>query len=422
MESSKGSKTEIYNTMESDNKIGSINSGIIYIRSEDPISRLYLTLTSNDYNIIGFYCPSTSSGKMEILVVLIDIFRQKAPIWQNQDIYTFDGIINNELISRISRQELRYTNDIKKNEIKFRAKIANIVNNLKPLSDSEMISYLFLNPNYFQQLMDNLIIQIIDQKDNLSPILDLPIDRSLDFIITIRKKSLKMYRPELNEFINKIIDEMVNEDFTNKILHRLNSDKDLILSLSEGSYNLMNFIMEAVMIGDLHLDKLKDIINNNNIILEQIAKYYHLFIEPINIPTINDDHSMNISTDNNVIKTINRFIIHILETIDKSETVHININDLIKIYNDINSDKPLTLRHENLSYPCILYSGSSEMVTLPFKNDIIILPNKCTSSDLDRFTPNELREIAITLDALPNNEQFTFLRSAIARKLSGSKK
>ena len=59
-----------------------MRSGLIFIRSDDPISRIIMSITKQDYSFIGFYYDTKFfNGELKTIVILLDIFGLKKPQW-----------------------------------------------------------------------------------------------------------------------------------------------------------------------------------------------------------------------------------------------------------------------------------------------------------------------------------------------------
>lgn len=118
-------------------------AGIIFVSCEDPYSRLTRSISKCEYNAIGFYAPSNSTGVMKIIVTLVDLFGVEKPTWLNSGC-TLDKLINNPLVTRIAIKPLKTTPDNEKAaQSKFRACICRGTETVKKPTPEEAIFSLF---------------------------------------------------------------------------------------------------------------------------------------------------------------------------------------------------------------------------------------------------------------------------------------
>jgi hypothetical protein len=98
------------------------DAGIIFVTADDPISKFTVAITKQEYSSIGFFCPTTISGYLEILVILIDVFGTGKPSWIVSDSYTLNDLLTNHLVKKVAIKKLRpiykFKTDVRgKNEI-----------------------------------------------------------------------------------------------------------------------------------------------------------------------------------------------------------------------------------------------------------------------------------------------------------------
>lgn len=437
-----------------------LSSGIIYIRTEDPISRLILSLSQNEYSAVGFYCPSTSTGKLEILVVLVDIFQMKIPFWipPSGSRYTLDQVLTNPLVSRISIRKLQpilgKDNQVdieatRRLQMNFRATIANVMNNLSEIPLAEALSDLFSRKNKLKKsfaMIDQVCALLLsngtsrhtvhDSNDKINnhenlfgPMLEIPLDKNTDLI---RRNALSAYKSSLISFMEQIVDHMITQPkLYDQFLNIFSSE--LLLSICQGCSDIMSLISQALIKGDLRLDQLKRVMNSNNNLFVKISETFGVQFEPVDIPTLNQDRLMNICTPESPIisnsdysqsaNKLYEMVSNMINTLDTGNTVKIDLNNLITLVNQLNPKKQIPLLKGELSYPGILIVSSlgSEFADTPViihQNDHeIVLPSK-GNPDLSKFTVEELKEIAVNLDAMEDTNRFISLRSAIARRLA----
>lgn len=123
-------------------------AGIIFVSCEDPYSRLTRSISKCEYNAIGFYAPSNSTGVMKIIVTLVDLFGVEKPTWLNSGC-TLDKLINNPLVTRIAIKQLKINPEHEKAaQSKFRACICRGTEIVKKPTPEEAIFSLFnYHPN-----------------------------------------------------------------------------------------------------------------------------------------------------------------------------------------------------------------------------------------------------------------------------------
>lgn len=80
--------------------------GIIFITSNDPVSRIIISITKQEFSSIGFFYRTSATGTSQIRVVSVDIFGMRTPEWlRPRD--TLEDLINNPLISQIAIKKLK---------------------------------------------------------------------------------------------------------------------------------------------------------------------------------------------------------------------------------------------------------------------------------------------------------------------------
>lgn len=128
-----------------------INAGLIFITSNDPVSRLTITITKQEFSSIGFYYTTTITGILKIQVVIMDAFGSQTPDWL-QSGQSITDLINNPLISKLAIKRLNpiYNDDgsinadkTKNLQTTFRSAIAQVMSQGPETSLRETISQLF---------------------------------------------------------------------------------------------------------------------------------------------------------------------------------------------------------------------------------------------------------------------------------------
>lgn len=129
--------------------------GIILVAGDDPISRFTMAITKQEYSSIGFFCSTTISGYLEVMVILIDVFGTNTPSWlqtnniltmSNTKMYTLNDLINNDLITKASIKKLRRNEHFDSRQMRLRSAIADLMTEEYELPLIEAIYQLFGHP------------------------------------------------------------------------------------------------------------------------------------------------------------------------------------------------------------------------------------------------------------------------------------
>nr|QBK91210.1 MAG: uncharacterized protein LCPAC202_01840 [Pithovirus LCPAC202] len=127
------------------------DSGIIFVRSEDVLSLVCISITKQPYSTIGFFYKTSVSGEEKINIILVDIHRFVQPTWLERGA-NIEDIIRNPLVSSIGIKGLNPVLDengkIDKIETQklhsmFRQAIGNVIGHGTGKSYEETISQLF---------------------------------------------------------------------------------------------------------------------------------------------------------------------------------------------------------------------------------------------------------------------------------------
>jgi hypothetical protein len=127
------------------------NCGLIFIATEDAPSLVTSAITKQPFSTIGFFYKTSMSGKLEVNIVLVDVYRFTIPDWLGNGASLRD-LINNDLVSKISIKGLSAIRDedgeIDENATEclcteFRQAIAQVVGNGTETSLTEIICQLF---------------------------------------------------------------------------------------------------------------------------------------------------------------------------------------------------------------------------------------------------------------------------------------
>jgi len=125
--------------------------GLIFVRSEDILSRIAISITKQPYSTIGFFYKNRISGRERICLVMLDMYRFTTPTWLEEG-DTLEDWIDNPLVSSIILKGLRpiFDNDGEINKVKtdelhtdFRAAIGEVLEYGPESSPEEIISQLF---------------------------------------------------------------------------------------------------------------------------------------------------------------------------------------------------------------------------------------------------------------------------------------
>ncbi len=127
------------------------DAGILFVRSEDPVSWLNISVTKQTYSSMGFYYRTSASGVDRVQVVMVDVLRMIRPKWLDPGA-TLDDLIKSDLVSALAIKQLRPILDDKGNideekteELQecFRAAIAKVSCSGHEVSKREYIWQLF---------------------------------------------------------------------------------------------------------------------------------------------------------------------------------------------------------------------------------------------------------------------------------------
>jgi hypothetical protein len=124
--------------------------GLVFVKSDDPVSRLTIAITKQDFSSIGFYYTTTTGGRKRTNVILMESFGLLAPKWSH-DGYTMEDLLNNALVTRVAIKPLKAPGDrsdlsacsAKRLEANFRAAIAKVLSEGPEISIRESLQQLF---------------------------------------------------------------------------------------------------------------------------------------------------------------------------------------------------------------------------------------------------------------------------------------
>jgi hypothetical protein len=267
--------------------------GLIFVRGNDPISKMTMKISGYNYSSVGFFYPSTLTGDGEHMVMLIDIFGMATPSWMHQN-YTLNKLMSNDLISKIAIRELLpiLNQDLTINNVKtlklqncFRTALTSIINieeltlqesiyNLfdfhsekTSVKKIEEIIYTFLNyfhGNNLSNLLNLLNISNLPSNlPNLSELLDL--NNTVNTVNTVskcpatitslfninretfdelkiimnREETIVVNLPDYSLYLNKIIMTIINEMISNREFFDIVTNR---ISLSEDSKSLKDLL------------------------------------------------------------------------------------------------------------------------------------------------------------------------------------
>lgn len=117
-------------------------SGLIFIKMEDPISILLMSLTGQKYSLIGFFYSSNISGHNQINIIYTDIWGLLNPFWSDPKLLS-DFIRENKHINEIKIRKIK-----KKLAVDFKISIAEQIQpSLRPIIISKSSSDKKLDNN-----------------------------------------------------------------------------------------------------------------------------------------------------------------------------------------------------------------------------------------------------------------------------------
>ena len=151
------------------------DAGIILITSNDPISRIIIAITKQEFSSIGFYYKTSATGAVQVRVITVDIFGVRSPEWLKPS-DTIHDLVNNPLISQIAIKRLKpvlnedgsvNAEKTKQLQVNYRTAIAQVMGMKGELSMRDSISQLFgysiKSPQCTQNAVEmvNKVIQLI---------------------------------------------------------------------------------------------------------------------------------------------------------------------------------------------------------------------------------------------------------------------
>ena len=126
-------------------------AGLIFVRSEDIVSQVAISITKQPYSNIGFFYKKTIRGQTKIGLVILDVNRFSTPEWLHEG-DTLEELISNPLVSSIALKGLSPLRnkqgqideqETEKLHTKFRAAIAKVTARGHKQSSHETIAQLF---------------------------------------------------------------------------------------------------------------------------------------------------------------------------------------------------------------------------------------------------------------------------------------
>ena len=155
--------------------------GIVFLEGNDPLSRITLSVTKQEYSTMGFFYCTRASGKDRVQVVLVDVLGMVRPTWLSGGT-TIEELANDNLISAMAIKNLNPVLDecgeIDKDKTQklnecFRAAIADVSRSKHNISAREFLYQLFghrINcpeESVTSVEMVNRVISLMGKEDNV---------------------------------------------------------------------------------------------------------------------------------------------------------------------------------------------------------------------------------------------------------------
>ena len=401
------SKTDVVNETDE-----IVETGIVLICSNDPVSRMFQYITRQQYSMIGTYKKYNNE---RIYLQLIDILRGMVPFWAKD--YNLSDLEGSKYIPKLIIYSTVTVIDFE------------IVPTEIPLS--ELLVSLFNGDLLELPVLHKLSI-ILDSRNvnGFDPITSLvetsnliTIDKRViindDIKITSRFKSERGYLEKLiSTFIEMVLSDqefldMVMRNYLNPV-YPYDSLYETVTDHINNHQEVISFFQQFFTEGkvdkevlDTLVDKINDLSNTNNKVPEIPSEM--TVIDKTSTPEI-------IGT----VKGLHRQISRIVSTIEKDEIPYIELNSIISSLNSIsqyyNIDHEINLIDKPVSGVIAISPEGDPSIPLTLKtgNEIILTTR---NFDLTIFTKSELIELLEHIDNIVSDDRFDYLRKEITKEM-----
>lgn len=401
----------------SDPRTGEAEAGLIYVRFEDPVSQWVMALSHHDYSAIGFYWPSTATGKLETLIVLIDAFRLSSPNWISPRGITLEEIRRRPNVSRLARRKLQPVfhqghldvEATRKLQLQVRTSVATVMSRLTELPLTQAVDRLLSGVSPFDEILKLFRFDqaIFDRPQEVA------VENwgSMDYDPSELRTIMEIISSEPNRyqrFINRITPSRGPTEISAKC-------HELIDGLCQGTTDLVNTLGQAMLSGNLNFDALRELVDRNNSLFEQAGTYLGHPINPVSLPRLESDRTMSVRDSTSDLGPFHDFVISLINASQRGN-ITLHLNDLIDLHNRLTEPKIPRLLGER-SYPAIVVVSNTSQIPITLSTGTqIVLPSK--GADLSSLTLEQLKEIATLLSELDTDGRFENLRADVARRLA----
>lgn len=415
-----------------------LETGIILIQSNDPMSKLIQYITRQEYSLIGIYRKTSNNDvKTTINIDLFNILSGETPLWLKDYKYLSD-LETSKYIPKLIIYPTKdtFSLGIKPDEISIQQSLIYLFENIMELPLVKKISEALNVKTKDKEEKDNE-----KNKEEEQSGLEILIERS-DMIDIARKRIVlnletKTESPRFDRdrlYITKVIDiftSMILADtslidrivgkYLNKVYpyDRLLDIVDKHATINREVVYFFETLCQNGSIDKQTLTSLIDKINNNEKDEkdDKDDKDENALNFPDKLIVIDKTPSSDIKL---TIKILHDQISRIVKTVEMNEIPHIELNKLISSLNDIsdyyniNSKINPLLKHVSGVIIVSPVQDQSIHLTLKKGNSIILTTN---NFDLSIFTRSELIEILEHIDRLVSDDRFDRLRREITKEI-----
>jgi hypothetical protein len=368
-------ESELKSSIEPDNYFTPVlEFGLVLIKSDDPLSILFTTITKQEYSIIGTYKKYETDTEIN----LVYIFDGNKPSWGLKYLSELEDL---ECIKEIIIYETEKIHDLFD------------VSNSRYGSIREKILIMFDN------LYKLPTLQKIQKNINFNSLEDL--------LSTCQNENSKKYtiKPQGHVSINFIKEKKYIEKIISILTDIIIEDKNFLLKLNNG----------IPINHGIPLDLIRDNISFEDLLL--IIEEKNKEEKKIKIERIDKSPSLNIK---NCVVDLKIQISDIVKAIKEGEIPCLELNRIIQNINNMSNyydiGEPLEHIH-NSSSGLISISSNEYSTPLILKTgNIIYLTTR--NFNLSLFTRDELIEILERIDEMVIDNRFDYLRNKIISEIS----
>jgi len=398
--------------------------GILTVCLTDPLSQLINKIryiNGDDPNAVGFYYSIELQGSIKSAVILFNTYDNTHVSWLKLG-YTMDMLLESPFIKRVTFYPMILEQTNKTGILLSRATMLKTINNnLEDVFRTTIVETIGKNRIVYDKsntytsmllgisntnitgysLINKVLLKLMDIKqDNISttdiipcPLLKPPISISQNNIQTEFnvKYVVEQSRNEINILTDVFVDLFsTNTAFREKIIYETNNCyegvknlNDLFTCEEELVSRIISGLRDGIINNSLLNNSIKNLTNERFKLIES-NKTYHTRPLPISanpsdkVNIIKDDTMCTFKqsaliTDNNHLKDIGDYINHIIDCVNNTEPVIINLGGMISSYNN-------AIKGTNLSP--IAINVNKDINHVISRNAVIVIPNSVTTLDI----------------------------------------